>query len=516
MPLTLKMVASEVMMCGLKKVPVVGTAFEVVDALRTSHAHTVIGDRLADIEDQLSRWEKRQRTLVAEEIQTILGNLARPGMDGASLTEEIRNLRQIQEQGWNPSLFEGLMLNSSHMAELKRNPHHYGRILDDRDPVDPAQGIHILLDADKTRVLELTPFAFSQLLANQASGVPDARMQLGDGIWAFPEAKVTTSPEPKAKTPPPAQGKTVIVPPRPTITPADQFTNSLGMTMIRIEPGEFLISSTKSQIDLLWKQFPNVKREWLDREQPQHPVKITRPFYLAAHQVTVRQFRRFVEGSGYITEAESTGTGAYGLIGTEWKRDSKLNWRNPGFKQDEDHPVVCVSHKDAVAFLNWLNDQEKQPKRSYRLPTEAQWEYAGRAGTAGLYGESDDPESLVRSAKIANASPKKILPNASRMRGDDGFAYTSPVGSFEPNAWQLYDMIGNVWEWCDDWFDAKFYHKSPTENPCNSADSSNRVVRGGSWRNAAGYCRAAYRSRDTPTHMSGTLGLRLARVPSGQ
>jgi CheY-like chemotaxis protein len=141
MPLTLKMVASEVLMCGLKQIPVVGTAFEVVDALRASHAHSVVGDRLADIEAQLTRWEKRQRDLVAEEIQTILGNLARPGMDGASLTEEIRNLRQIQEQGWNPSLFEGLMLNSTHLTELKRNPHHYGRILDDRDPVDPTRGI---------------------------------------------------------------------------------------------------------------------------------------------------------------------------------------------------------------------------------------------------------------------------------------------------------------------------------------------------------------------------------------
>ncbi len=189
MPLTWKMVASEVLMCGLKKAPVAGTAFEVVDALRASHAKTVVNDRLADLEDQMTRWEKRQRDLVAEEIQTILGNLSRPGMDGASLTEEIRNLRQIQEQGWNPRLFEGLMLNSTHLAELKRNPHHYGRILDDRDPVNPAQGIHILLDADKTRVLELTPFAFSQLLANQASGVPGARMQLGDGVWALPDGK---------------------------------------------------------------------------------------------------------------------------------------------------------------------------------------------------------------------------------------------------------------------------------------------------------------------------------------
>ena len=91
---------------------------------------------------------------------------------GRALTEEIRNLRQIQEQGWNPSLFEGLFLNSSHLEELKRNPHHYGRILGDHDPVDSEKGIHVLLDADKTRILELPPFAFSLLLAHTRARGP--------------------------------------------------------------------------------------------------------------------------------------------------------------------------------------------------------------------------------------------------------------------------------------------------------------------------------------------------------
>ena len=102
----------------------------------------------------------------------------------------------------------------------------------------------------------------------------------------------------------------------PKTAPSPRFTNSLGMTMVRIEPGEFLMGSTKDQIDKLMKQFPDAKREWFDDEQPQHPVKITRPFYLAAHQVTVGQFRRFVESSGYKTEAEKA-TGSYD--GTEWK-----------------------------------------------------------------------------------------------------------------------------------------------------------------------------------------------------
>ena len=116
-------------------------------------------------------------------MRTILDNFRLPDLSGPALTEEIRNLRQIQEQGWNPSLFEGLFLNSSHREELKRNPHHYGRILGDHDPVDPEKGIHVLLDAGKTRILELPPFAFSQLLAHQGKGsrTPESRSRKASG-----------------------------------------------------------------------------------------------------------------------------------------------------------------------------------------------------------------------------------------------------------------------------------------------------------------------------------------------
>jgi formylglycine-generating enzyme required for sulfatase activity len=249
------------------------------------------------------------------------------------------------------------------------------------------------------------------------------------------------------------------------------------MTLVRIEPGEFLMGSTKQQIDVLLKQFPDAKREWFDAEQPQHPVKITRPFYLAAHQVTVGQFRRFVESSGH-------------------KTDDK--WRKPGFDQGEDHPVVGVSHDDALAFLGWLNHQEKEQTRGYRLPTEAEWEYACRAGGKGVYGSGDDPAELDRVAWFS---------------GNSGGA-THPVGQKVENAFGLYDTIGNVWEWCDDWYDPKFYQSSPKEDPRNGKQAPCRVIRGGSWYSAPRSCRPADRSRRTPGIRDSRLGFRVVAVQS--
>ena len=170
-----------------------------------------------------------------------------------------------------------------------------------------------------------------------------------------------------------------------------------------------------------------------------------------------------------------------------------------------------MSHNDAVAFLGWLNEQETEKNRGYRLPTEAEWEYACRAGTGGFTGASDDPESLVRIANVADASLKKVLPNATCIRGDDGFVYTAPVGSFEPNAWHLYDMIGNVWEWCDDWFDPKFYQSSPKENPHNTAEASSRVIRGGSWSDDPGVLPPG-----GPLRVRAGVPVRRPRVPRGR
>jgi len=301
--------------------------------------------------------------------------------------------------------------------------------------------------------------------------------------------------------------------PTPPPTPwGSKWNNSIGMQLVRIEPGEFLMGSTNEQIEKLVNHTPGARRQWFDDEQPQHPVKITKPYYLAAHQVTVAQFRRFVENSGYKTETERWGSYGWDRKKGMWKHEDGRNWRDPGFAQQSDHPVVCVNHNDALAFLGWLNVQFKEKGRGYRLPTEAEWEYACRAGKLGLYGRDDDPKSLLRAANFDNAPLKELSPKSLFLLWKHGFPYTAPVGSFEGNAWDLYDMIGNVSEWCDDWYDPKFYQSSPKEDPRNTAEADERTVRGFSWQSTQIYCRPASRQKRRPVFGFSDLGFRVAAV----
>jgi len=189
MAFSMKMVASELLMCGLKNLPFVGTAVEVVEGVRSRHAMLAH----AASEERLSRMEQGLRDLVEKEIRTALDNLGRPNLDGPTLTQEIRNLQEIRSQGWEPTLFEGLLGNSSHREELHRNPQNYGRILSGPEAVN-RDSIHVLIDTDSTRVLELTPYAFSQLLAGQAVGAPKAEVISAQDVWAMPAEQLIADP----------------------------------------------------------------------------------------------------------------------------------------------------------------------------------------------------------------------------------------------------------------------------------------------------------------------------------
>ena len=285
------------------------------------------------------------------------------------------------------------------------------------------------------------------------------------------------------------------------------ITNTLGMKLVRIEAGEFMMGNEDS-VDELVKLFPYAKKEWFEDAAKRHLVMITRPFYLGAHEVTVGQFQRFVESTSYKTEAESDGKGEYGIKsdGT-FEQSPSYTWKNPGYSQNEDHPVVNVSWNDAVKFCEWLSRDEGQ---DYRLPTEAEWEYACRAGTRTRYWHGDDPEGLAKVGNIADATVKSKYPNfANTIVASDKFANTAPVGSFTPNKWGLYDMHGNVNEWCSDWYGE--YPSVTVSDPTGAAGKgSARVIRGGSWAYNAGGCRSAFRINFTPDSRSFYLGFRVA------
>ena len=298
-------------------------------------------------------------------------------------------------------------------------------------------------------------------------------------------------------------------------------TNTLGMQLVLIPAGEFLMGGDASEAELV-KHFPGYEtrrlRDLAD-EAPVHRVRLTRPFYMARHEVTVGQFRRFLDASGHVPESIADGTGGYGYNprydpattrrGDAFEgRDPRYSWRNPGFAQGDDHPVVNVTWNDAQALAAWLSRVEQ---RRYRLPTEAEWEYACRAGTRSHFHSGDDPASLAAVANVFDADAAVNWPawKGFALATHDGFPFTAPVGSFAPNAFGLHDMHGNVWEWCTDRFGGNFYSVGPTTDPVGPNDGSRRVVRGGSWYVLAVNCRSAIRGGVTPETTDYAIGFRV-------
>ncbi len=285
--------------------------------------------------------------------------------------------------------------------------------------------------------------------------------------------------------------------------------NSIGMKLVVIPAGEFFMGSTPLQIHQVRRNDPGFRKDWEREEQPQHHVQISRPFLLGAHEVTRGQFGEFVRTTRYVTDAQRDGKGGMGFDAAtgEFKQDSHFNWQNAGFVQGDDHPVVNVSWNDAVAFCQWLSRKEKI---AYRLPTEAEWEYACRAGSTSLYFFGDDAEGLATAANVADATAREKFSSWSGISGHDAHVFTAPVGSFQPNAFGLFDMHGNAWEWCRDWFGESYYAKSPEKDPTGPPTGTVRVFRGGSWYDAASLCRSAFRYWDVPTYRDYFLGFRVA------
>lgn len=283
--------------------------------------------------------------------------------------------------------------------------------------------------------------------------VQSVRTTLGLGPQAIATAPAATerapaaaTPEARPVSPPPVATPSVsarAAPPRPG--PDRTFTNSLGMKFFRIEPGEFLMGSPETE-------------EGHEDNETQHKVKITKPYFLAATPVTQAQWAA--------------------LMGS-----------NPSRFNGDDRPVEAVSWDEATQFCQTVSDKEG---KRYRLPTEAEWEYACRAGATGRFYTGDGERALAEAGWYSGNSS----------------CQTQPIARKTPNAWGLYDMLGNVWEWCFDRFGA--YPSQPVTDPEGPREGSLRVLRGGSWNYDRGICRAAYRCWRSPGCRDGDVGFRLA------
>jgi len=243
-----------------------------------------------------------------------------------------------------------------------------------------------------------------------------------------------------------------------TDSSAKELTVDLGkgvkLEMVLIPAGEFLMGSPDSDKDA----FPG--------EKAQHRVRITKPFYLGKYLVTQEQWETVV-GS------------------------------NPSSFKGQKNPVERLSWDDCQEFLEKLNAKAGKQGGTFVLPSEAQWEYACRAGSTTKYCFGDDEARLGDYAWYGKNS------------GDT----THPVGEKKPNGWGLYDMHGNVWEWCQDWYEDRYYAKSPTDDPTGPTSGLSRVIRGGGWNNPAEICRSAIRSGGVPGFAQWNAGFRVCRVP---
>jgi len=231
---------------------------------------------------------------------------------------------------------------------------------------------------------------------------------------------------------------------------AEILTNSIAMKLVLLPAGTFTMGGDwdAEQAD--------------ENELPQHTVTFSKPFYMGVYTVTQSQWEH--------------------VLGD-----------NPSAFKGDDHPVETISHEDTGAFLQRLNAMENT--RTYRLPTEAEWEYAARAGSRSTY--AFGPET----SRLAEFAWYQVNSSGS----------SHPVGQLAPNDWGLYDMHGNVHEWCADWYQRDYYASSPERQPKGPRKGVARVLRGGDWGSEAWYCRCAIRSLSSPQRRSPRVGIRVAK-----
>jgi gamma-glutamyltranspeptidase/glutathione hydrolase len=259
---------------------------------------------------------------------------------------------------------------------------------------------------------------------------------------------------------------------------------------------------------------PSAEESRSDQEGPQHEVTIPRPFAVAVYDVTREDYSKFVHDTG-----RQSGPSCIVLTHDKAEDTRGMDWRLPGFSQTDRDPVVCVDWNDAQAYVRWLNAKldstgGKIPQTAsgpYRLLTEAEWEYAARAGTKTRYYWGDDAEYACRYGNTSDESAHRVYPSLKTANCDDGFAATSPVGSFPPNPAGLYDMAGDAFQWVEDCYHPNYIGAPADGSAWFSEDCSEHVIRGGSLGHMPRLMRSAYRFKDATDHRSVFLGFRLAK-----
>jgi formylglycine-generating enzyme required for sulfatase activity len=243
-----------------------------------------------------------------------------------------------------------------------------------------------------------------------------------------------------------------------------------------------------------------------DNEGPQHPVTIGRSFAAGKFEVTRAEFAAFVREAGY-----QSGSSCWIDPGGGKRADTAgKGWRDPGYSQTDRDPVVCVSWDDAQAYVAWLG---QTTGKSYRLLSEAEWEYAARGGTGTSRYWGDSPSAACGYANVYDLTGKRMLGyDWENHDCDDGEAHTSPVGHYRPNGFGLYDMIGNVWERVEDCWHVTYGGAPSDGSAWSGGDCSKRVLRGGSWGNLPRLARAAYRNWSDSEDPYNNDGFRVART----
>jgi formylglycine-generating enzyme required for sulfatase activity len=280
----------------------------------------------------------------------------------------------------------------------------------------------------------------------------------------------------------------------PLVKKAREITNSIGMRLVLVPAGSFTMGSPKAEREETLGQIEDKKeiRDMVNAEGPQHGVEITRAFFMGVHEVTQAELEKVMGGNPSFFSALGKG-------GDKVK----------GMRTD-DFPVESVSWHDAVKFCERLSalPAEKAAGRVYRLPTEAEWEYACRGGTQTTFHFGNTASS--RQANFDGEGPyggSAKGPNLER---------TTRAGAYKANAFGLFDMHGNVWEWCSDWYDAGYYRKSSIQDPTGAKEGKERVLRGGSFVDDAWSCRATLRNKQAPDERTNNVGFRVVCEAAGE